>query len=232
MASALQVAMDFGRGELRALSRTDLLNRYRRYSAIRKGVQTAAVASVATSRLLAHAKRIGLSDGKVFFTDDDVELTFVYDLAVHTAESGRTRAIDRIVRKRAPVSDPDEALVLRGLQASRFSIFGMVGRCQPAGVLLKDFMRGDEVVLLDEGLEQTAKPGDVYAMRVAPIEDVVITCGVVVPLGTKAFKDIITFLTDGKRDADLAALADDKRFAASLYKLAIEFGLMDRVDYR
>ena len=232
MAPALQVAMDFGRGELRALSRTDLLNRYRRYSAIRKDVQTAALASVTTSRLLTHAKRIGLSDGKVFFTDHDVGLTLVYDLAVYTPESGRTRAIDRIVRKLARVSGPDEALVLRGLQASRFSIFGMVGRCQPAGVLLKDFLRGDEVVLLDEGLEKTAKPGDVYAMRVAPIEDVVITCGVVVPLGTKAFKDIINFLTDGVPDPDIVPLADDRRFAVSLYKVAIEFGLMDRIDYR
>lgn len=232
MASALQVAMDFGRGELRALSRTDLLNRYRRYSAIRKDVQSAALASVTTSRLLAHAKRIGLSDGKVFFTDDDVELTLVFDLAVYTSEQGRTRAIDRCVRKRAPVSDRDEALVLGGLQASRFSIFGMVGRCQPAGVLLKDFMRGDEVVLLDEGLEQTAKPGDVYAMRVAPIEDFVITCGVIVPLGTKAFTDIVNFLTDGEPRADLVSLADDKRFAASLYEVAIEFGLMDWIDYR
>jgi len=232
MAPALQVAMDFGGGEVQAPSRTDLLDRYRRYSAIRGDVQTAAVASVATSRLLGHARRIGLSDGKVLFTDDDVELTFVFDLAIYTSESGRTRAIDRCVRKRARVSDPDEALVLRGLQASRFSILGMLGRCQPAGLLLKDLMRGDEVVLLDEGLEQTAKPGGVYAIRIAPIEDFVISCGVVVPLGGQAFKDIINFLTDGESDADLAALADDRRFAASLYEIAIEFGLMDRVAYR
>jgi hypothetical protein len=53
-----------------------------------------------------------------------------------------------------------------------------------------------------------------------------------VPLGAQAFKDIIDFLTDGEPDADLALLADDRRFAASLYKMAIEFGLMDRVEYR
>jgi hypothetical protein len=232
MAPALQAAINFSGGEMRALRRTDLLDRYRRYSAIRRDIQSAALESVATSRLLAHAKRIGLSDGNVLFTDDDAELTFVFDLAVYTSEPGRTRAIDRCARKRAPVSHPDEALVLGGLQASRFSFFGMVGRCQPAGVLLKDLMRGDEVVLLDVGLEQTARPDDVYAMRVAPIEDFVVSCGVVVPLGAQAFKDIIDFLTDGEPDADLALLADDRRFAASLYKMAIEFGLMDRVEYR
>jgi hypothetical protein len=43
---------------------------------------------------------------------------------------------------------------------------------------------------------------------------------------------IIDFLTDGAPDAELAALADDRRFAASLYELAIELGLMSFVAYR
>lgn len=232
MAPAVQVAMDLGGGEVHALSRTELLNRYRRYSAIRRDIQSAALDSVATSRLLAHARRIGLSDGKVLFTDDDVELTFVYDLAVYTSEPGRTRAIDRCARKRAPVSDPEEALVLGALQAARFSVLAVVGKCGPAGVRVKDLMRGDDLVLLDLGLEQTAKTGEVFAIRIAPIEDFVISCGAIAPLGAQAFMDVIHFLTDGAPDADLAPLADDRRFAASLYKMAIEFGLMDRVDYR
>src|SRR5207247_10288725 len=65
MAPALQVAMDFGGGEMQALSRADLLNRYRHYSAIRRYIQTSAFEIVATSRLLAHAKRVGLSAGEV-----------------------------------------------------------------------------------------------------------------------------------------------------------------------
>jgi hypothetical protein len=232
MAPALQVAMDFGGGEGNALSRAGILSRYRRYSAIRKDVQSAALESVAASRLLAHAKRIGLSDGKVLFADDDVELSLVFDLAVYTSEPGRTRAIDRCARKRAPVAGPDEALVLGGLQASRFSIFGIVGTCEPAGVLLKDLLRGGELVLMDEGMEQSAKPGDVFAIRIAPIEDFVISSGAIVPLDAEAFDEIIDVLTDGEPDAELASLADDRRFAASLYELAIELGMMDRIAYR
>jgi hypothetical protein len=193
MAPALQAVVNFAGGEMRTLSRTDLLDRYRRCSAIRGKSQTAALESVATSRLLAHAKRIGLSDGKVLFTDDDVELTLVYDLAVYTSEHGRTRAIDRYARKRALACDPEEALVLDGLQASRFSVFGVVAKCEPAGVLVEDLMRGGKLVLLDEGMEQSAKPGEVFAMRIAPIEDFVISCGVIAPLGAQAFMKIIDF---------------------------------------
>jgi hypothetical protein len=232
MAPALQASIELYGGEMHALSRAGILSRYRRYSDIRKDIQTAALENVADSRFLAHAKRVGLSDGKVLFTDDDVELTLVFDLALYTAQPGRTRAIDRCARRRLSVSTPDEAFVLQGLQASRFSIFRTIGRCEPAGVLLEDLMRGGTICLLDEGLEQSARPGEVFAMRVAPIEAFVITCGAVVPLDSETFEEIIDFLTDGAPGAELAALADDRRFAASLYELAIELGLMSFVAYR
>jgi hypothetical protein len=195
-------------------------------------IQTTVLESIPHSSFLAHAKRIGLSDGKVFFTDDAVELTLAFDLALYTAPAGRTRAIDCCARRRLKDSKPDEALVLRGLQASRFSIFRTVGRCEPAGVLLEDLMRGGAIPLLDEGLEQSAGPGKVFAMRVAPIEEFVITCGAVVPFDIVTFEGIIDFLTDGVPDSGLAALADDRRFVASLYEFAIGLGLMSFIAYR
>src|SRR5712672_1954152 len=229
---ASQASMEFHGGGMHVVSRAGILNRYRRYSDLRKDIQSTALENIPASKLLAHAKRIGLSDGKVLFADDDVELTLVFDLALYAAQAGRTRAIDRCARKPLKVSAPDEALVLQGLQASRFSIFRVIGRREPAGVLLEDLMRGGTVPLLDEGLERSARPDKVFAMRVAPIEDFVITCGAVVPMDFEIFEEIIEFLTDGVPDAELAALADRWRFAALLYELAIELGLMSSIMYR
>ena len=93
-------------------------------------------------------------------------------------------------------------------------------------------MRGGTIPLLDEGMERSAKPDDVFAMRVAPIEDFVITCGAIVPMDFETFEGIIEFLTDGAPHAELAALADRWRFAASLYELAIGLELMSSVIYR
>ena len=229
MAQALQISMELHGGEMHASSRVAILARYRRYSDFRKDIQSAALGNVSESSFLGHAKRIGLSDGKVLFADES-ELTLVYDLALYTAQPGRTRAIDRCARKRLTAAQPEEALVLQALQASRFSIFRVIGRCEPAGVLLEDLMRGGTVPLLDEGLERSAKPDGVFAMRVAPIEDFVITCGAAVPMDFGIFEGIIAFLTDG--DAELAALADRWRFAASLYELAIRLELMSSIIYR
>jgi hypothetical protein len=217
---------------MHGFSRADVLGRYRRYSDLRRDIQTNTLENISRSTLLHYAKRIGLSDGKVFFPDSETELTLVFDLALHTSRAGRTRAIDRYARKRIKVSKPDETLLLQSLQAARFSIFRVVGKCEPAGVLLEDLMRGGAISLLDEGLEQSVESGDVFAMRVAPIEEFAITCGAVVPIRTETFDGMIDFLTDIAPESELETLADDWRFAASLYKLAVEFGLMRFMAYR
>jgi hypothetical protein len=231
MAPAAQASLELRGGEMHGFSRADILGRYRRYRNLRMDIQTAALESIPHSSFLAHARRIGLSDGKVLFTDDTVELSLAFDLAVYTASAGRTRAIDRCAR-RLPASNPDEALVLEALQASRFSIFRTIGRCEPAGVLLEDLMRGGAIPLVDEGLEKSAEPGAVFAMRVAPIEEFVITCGAVVPIDHATMEACIALLISAASKAELAALADHRRFAVSIYELAIELGLMNFVDYR
>ena len=224
--------MELHGGEMHASSRVAILGRYRRYGDLRKEIQSAALGNMSESSFLAHAKRIGLSDGRVIFADNNSEVALVYDLALYTAQPGRTRAIERCARKRLKAAQSDEALVLQALLASRFSIFGVVGRCEPAGVLLEDLMRGGTIPLLDEGLEQSASAGDVFAMRVAPIEDFLINCGAVVPMGGGIFEEIIELLIGGVVEAERAALADHRRFAAALYALAIELELMSSIIYR
>jgi hypothetical protein len=231
MAQALQVSMEFHGGEMHASSRVAILGRYRRYSDLRKDIQSTALKNVSGSSFLAYAKRIGLSDGNVLFADES-ELTLVYDLALYAAQQGRTRAIDRCARKRLTAAQPDEALVLQALQASRFSIFRVIGRGEAAGVLLEDLMRGGTIHLLDEGMERSVKPDNVFAMRVAPIEDFAITCGAVVPFNGETFAEVVDVVTDGVPVTERIALVDRWRFAASLYELAIEFGLMNFVAYR
>ncbi|MDB5555693.1 MAG: hypothetical protein JWL86_5677 [Rhizobium sp.] len=217
---------------MQGLSRAALLKRYRRYSNLRKDIQMDALGHVSQSSFLGYAKQIGLSDGKVLFTDDEIELTLAYDLAVYTAPAGRSRAIDRCAKKRlSAVPLPDEMLVLRALQASQFSIFCVIGRCEPAGVLFEDLLRGGTVVVLDEGLEQSVEPHEIFVMRVAPFDGFAITCGAIVPINSEIFDAFADVLTADVSEAGLAALADDRRFAASLYQCAISFGMTDFVAY-
>jgi hypothetical protein len=232
MTSDSQPGAELDGGKTRVLSRDDILGRYRRWRQLRTDIQTAALNNVSRSAFVAHAKRIGLSDGKVLVVKSEPEVTLAYDLAIYSARAGTTRAIDRCARLRSKSQDADEALVLKALCASRFSVFRVIGRHEPAGLLIEDLMRGGELWLLDEGLEQCMQPGALLATRVAPIEGFVVTCGAVIPIDREAAGEIEAFLAGSEDDEALADVADDRRFVDYIYKMAIECELMNEVEYR
>jgi len=45
--------------------------------------------------MLERAKHLGLAYGRSVLAESEEEMTLVFDLAVHTAKPGRSRAIDR-----------------------------------------------------------------------------------------------------------------------------------------
>ena len=62
--------------------------------------------------MLQHARRLGLAHGKTLMLDSIDELPLAFDLAIHTAPVGRSRAIDRYARSAQFAQGSDEALVL------------------------------------------------------------------------------------------------------------------------
>ncbi len=217
---------------MQSLNRDDVLRRYRRWRELRTEIQTAALKNMSHAAFLRGAKRIGLADGNTVIANSEAELSLAYDLALYSVGAGTTRAIDRCARTRPKNGDPDEALVLQALCAARFSVFRVIEKNEIVGVLLKDLLRGGEVWLLDEGLEQTLRHGEFLAARVAPVEGFVITCGVFVPFDRQAAGEMEAVLKIGNDQAISALLADDKRFPEHVYRIAVTRELMRRVAYQ
>jgi hypothetical protein len=213
------------------MTRDEILDRYQRYRQACTAIQTAAIRCVSTASLLATAKRLGLSDGKRIVADSDDDLVLVFDLALHTAPRGRRRAIDRYAASHPPSSE-EEAAVLAALRDTRFSLFRVIGRHAEAGIRLEDLLRGSEAWLVDDNLEATARPDAVLAMRLASPDTFAISCGVAVPIDEDTLDEIFGIITDRGEDDSLARLADDPRFARSVYQLALELGLTATVRYR
>jgi hypothetical protein len=215
-----------------SVSREEILHKYRRWRQLRTDIQSAALKNVALPTFLKGAKRIGIADGKTLIANSDSEVMLAYDLALYSTGAGKTRAIDRYARSQPQNSDPDETLMLEALRASRFSWFRVIEKPEAAGVRLKDLMRGGELWLLDEGLEQSVRPGDFLATRVAPVEGYVITCGAVVPFDQQMAADMEIFLAIEGDQATYATLADNWRFAEQVYRMAVKRNLMSRIKHQ
>jgi hypothetical protein len=213
-----------------AMSREEVLTRYRRLREISKRHQTEAVSYVPHSALLDQARRIGLAVGKTLVAESMDELTLAFDLALYTAPPGRSRGIERYARSAAVPAGSDDEVVLQAMRQARFSVWQVERRHEAVGLVVQDLMRENSLWLVDESLEQTAPEGMSVAMRVIMPEAFAMTCGVIVPVDAMLLDEVFEEVL-GRIRGEADAIANDRRFATTIYRMAVLEGLMDQVGF-
>lgn len=209
-----------------------MLDRYRHLRAICTRHHTAALDHLARPAFLEQAKHLGLAYGKVLVAESEEEMTLIFDLAIHTAKPGRTRAIDRYAKAARFPAGSDEAQTLEAMRQARFSVWQIARRHETAGIVVTDLLRDRETWLVDEALTRCAQPGLAFAARLFWPTTFALTCGVVVPVDAELIEDALFDGTAWLRHAEPEQLADDPRFAATIYRTALDDGIMDHVAYQ
>ena len=212
-------------------SRGEVLARYRHLRAISKRHHSRVMDFLSPGAMLQQARRLGLAVGKTLVLDRMDEMTLAYDLAIHTAPSGRSRAIDRYARAALFAPASDEALVLQAMCKARFSLFCVERRHEAVGVIVKDLLRKGEVWLVDEGLESSVPNGSVMATRLYAPEGFSMTAGVTVPVDEELILRLWDEVPQLARKTP-GEVAEDRRFPEAIYRIAVEDGLMADVVYR
>ncbi len=212
------------------MTRQDVLARYRHLRSIGRRHHSAVLKFVARPAMLEHAKHLGLLEGQTVITASEEELTLMFDLAIYTAKEGRSRAIDRYTKATRLQSDSDDMLILEAMCRSRFSIWRIARRHDTCGLVVNDLLREAESWLVDEGLEMSGAVGMCFASRLYDADQFAITSGVVVPVDRPMLEDV---LTDGRvcRHPDPGRVAEDARFAAAIYRAALDCGVMEHVVF-
>ena len=154
----------------------------------------------------------------------------MFDLAIHTAKEGRSRAIDRYAKALSLPAGSDEARMLEAMRRTTFSLWKIERRHDAAGLVVTDVLREEEVWLIDEALESSSQEGLVFASRLCFIDGFAMTCGVVVPVTDDLVDDILTDALAWYH-SDLSTLAQDPKFATAIYRAALDYGIMDCVAY-
>ena len=160
------------------------------------------------------------------------EMSYVFDLAIYTAPPRRSRAIDRYARSAQLPPGSDEALMLEAMRAARFAILILGRRHDAAGVIATDLFRRTDVWLVDIGLEASLEEGAMMATRLYTPEQFSMTAGVNVPFDLALIEDLYDALPRRLGETRLPDLIDDRRFAETIYRVALADGIMDRVTYQ
>ncbi len=213
-----------------ASPREQVLARYRKLREISKQHHRKILDCVSADAFLHQARRLGLARGKTLILDDLDELNYVNDLVIHTA-AARSRAIDRYARSAQLAPRSDEALVLEAMRAARFSILVIERRHEAAGLVATDLYRRNQVWLIDMGLEASMPNGAMMATRLYTPEQFSMTAGVNVPIDIGLVMDLQAELPRNLSQIASTTLIDDRRFAETLYRVALADGIMDRMKY-
>ena len=212
-------------------SRSDILARYRRLREISKRHHTGAMAFLSRDAILQQARRLGLADGRTLLLDSEDELTLVFDLAIHTAPAGRSRAIDRYARSARFPHGSDEAVVLQAMCGAQFAIIVVRDRHPVAGVLVTDIIRKTDLWLLDEGLERSFTEDMMLATRYYQPAEFTVTAGIIVPVDLDLLEAAGAMVPQLGRMSEFDWIAD-RRFAEAVYRIAIAGGMMEGVSYQ
>jgi hypothetical protein len=209
------------------MSRDEVLARYRHLRAISTRHHTEAMSFFSRPALLEQARHLGLAARGVLAAESFDELTLAFDLAIHAARPGHSRAVDRYARAAAFRPGSDEALVLEAMRRARFSLWRVEHRHEVAGLVVQDLLREDEAWLVDEAMERSAPEGMVAAMRLCTPDTFAMTSGVIVPVDRGLLEEVIATVLPRVRGTP-DRVADDRRFATAIYRAAVARGLMAR----
>lgn len=209
----------------------DILARYLHLREISKKVHQEVLKCISADALLNHARRLGLAQGKTLLLDDMDEMYYVYDLAIYTAPADRSRAIDRYAKSARFEAQSDEGLMLDAMRRSQFAILAIEQRHDAVGLIATDILRNSKVWLLDVGIESSIDDGELIATRILTPGAFSMTAGVMVPFEIEMLKEVCMLLPQRVANSNLSRVADDRRFAEAVYKVALADGVMDRVGY-
>lgn len=212
--------------------RAKVLERYRHLREISRRHNSAVQKLVSQGSILQQARRLGLARGKTFILDGIDDLTYALDLAIHTAPPGRSRAIDRYAEAASALSDADDLLMLDAMRTARFSLLHVDRRHQIAGLVTTDLCQHTERWLVDVGLESSIPDGTTLATRLYSPGEFSMTAGVNVPFDATTLAALIGELPRHMQGQPLEVIVDDRRFAETIYRIALANGVTDRVEYR
>jgi hypothetical protein len=138
-----------------------------------------------------------------------------------------------IERYRRSVHAPEgseERTVLDAMCDWRFALLIVKHKHPVAGLVVDDLVRQEELWLMDESMEATAKPGLALASRLIKPAEFHTTTGAAVPMDELLLLEVLRTLPPQLRDPAVFTARSDK-FVAMVYEKAIAMGTAERIEY-
>jgi hypothetical protein len=201
-------------------TREAILARYDDYRRLNSAHQT----TLAQCLLEGSAAKIAVQLGLVEHEDEvaDCELDEIapaLDLAIYGGTAEGPAAVQLLAQDIGDQLSSAEARVLNGMRSAQFSIFRVNGCHLGTGIDLTDIISGEQIWVVDRGLEASAHAGAELALRLLQPDDFWITTGVVVEVDSAMWRELEAEGVISLRSSPMPSVNRD-RLAEAVYRLA------------
>lgn len=164
------------------MDRQRILEEYQGIRDVRARLQTKLVAE-AIEGMLEAARCFGMVRGKTLILDSEDDLAFLGDQCIYgQLEGGKTR-VERHYEGRLPAEGTLERQTIEGMLRARFAVLEVEDIDPGLGLVARDLLRGERLLVVDVGLSLTGHVGGVLGSRVLDYGTYVTATGAALPLG-------------------------------------------------
>jgi hypothetical protein len=205
--------------------RSTLVERYRQLRKISTDHQTVLAKRAMEYSAIDIAVRIGLvKDAGEVSSLDFEDLAPALDIAIFSKPADGSSLAERYLEEVRGRLRGDHLIVVEAMADARFSAFEMIKHHAVAGVILLDLSTGEEIWLMDQGVEASVPPGYQLALRLFRPDEFHMTTGVVVSMDDEATWEALNRRHRLARTDDLLVISDHDEFAEAVYAAAVETG--------
>ena len=208
----------------------DIIARYQRLRTTGRDLNNRLVKRLSKDALHEGGKKLGILRGGTLVFDTEDETSVLMDYCLYDVRRKGRNTIEQYLIDSPPDPESDEMTCLRAMQHASYSLFVVESVERGLGVIVRDLLSQEILLVVDMGFGSSAKPGLVFASRLLHHDGFSMTGGAALP---------VAVLPADQRDAltknlSVATTPDDDGYfdPAPLIRACLSGGCSSHVQYQ
>jgi len=215
---------------------SQLVDRYKNFRVVNRDLHSALLNYLPKKVLNKCAQKLGISESGTFVLQEEHELDVLIDYCIYDYREDGENAVSRYVKDNTPTPGSDEHAVLKAMLESYHSLIQAESIVEKVGIWAYDLLNNRRFLLIDIGFSKTIEKDYVFAARMIPFEDFVMTSGAALPVDAESLIQITDLLTeqfdggpDKFRDFTLEQRAN---LTASIINICLDANASSQITYK
>jgi hypothetical protein len=215
--------------------RAELLDRYQSLRRAGRDLAHRLVETLDRDAIHEAADRLGCLQGDTVVLDTEDTISVIMDFALYHVRQDGLNAVDRHFRNSPPAPGTDERTYLEAMLEARYRLLQADEVFSGFALTVHDVLRGEDGLLLDIAMSQSAWKGAVFAGHVLCFPDFWMTTGACLPLTPNVLGGLTRRLHRcfGRSSRVFQQLSAERaaQLASWVIRAALDAGMAQRVAY-